>query len=204
MKARSIKCMRKILLACCCFFALQCQQVKSAEQIGEAMIPVEQVFQTQNKIPANLNRSFSYQLRALDDVNPMPKGSENGVFEFSLNDSQKTTIGPIYYWHGGVYEYEISQIIEKRELNYTYDERVYHVSVYVKNKVDGTLGCQIVVENKKGEKTDSIIFQNGYTGKVPENTNGVKTGDAKSPFMWLICAGVSMGVAGNSIMKKRK
>ena len=177
MEKRNRKRRIKFWVTLCCVLVFQNITVRAAEQSAEVTVPVEQVFTTEQIVPADLNRSFSYQMQAVEPLDPMPEGSENGRLEFRLKDNQQVQLGPIRYQHGGVYEYEIRQIIATKEQNYSYDEQIYHVSVYVKNTTDEKMVCQIIVENEKGEKTDGVNFRNSYQGKTPGKPSNVKTGD---------------------------
>lgn len=191
MEKRNRKRRIKFWVTLCCVLVFQNITVRAAEQSAEVTVPVEQVFTTEQIVPADLNRSFSYQMQAVKPLDPMPEGSENGRLEFRLKDNQQVQLGPIRYQHGGVYEYEIRQIIATKEQNYSYDEQIYHVSVYVENTTDEKMVCQIIVENEKGEKTDGVIFRNSYQGKTPGKPSNVKTGDEKQPFWWMLIAGMS-------------
>lgn len=208
METRSIKHGLKFLLVFCCILVMQVLPVQAAEQIAETAIGVEQIFKTEYSVPANLNRSFSYQLKALDEENPMPEGSRDGVYRFQLKDSRKTQIGPIQYEHGGLYEYELRQEVGEKEKGYTYDETIYRVKVYVRNTRDGRLACQLVMENEKGEKTDGAVFRNSYQGSQPKSPSAVKTGDTQTPFFWILILAVTLLIiavtAGTVIRRRRK
>ena len=68
----------KFWVTLCCVLVFQNITVRAAEQSAEVTVPVEQVFTTEQIVPADLNRSFSYQMQAVEPLDPMPEGSESG------------------------------------------------------------------------------------------------------------------------------
>lgn len=168
---------------------------------------VKQTLEYKNAVAEQLNHTGTYELTGLTEDAPMPEGSENQVYVFSVKDSDETVKIPMVYMHGGVYQYQLIQTTEDQEY-YTYDKTKYEITVYIKNTENGALASEVIVENGSGKKCGSIHFTNQYQGEnIPqeEEPKNVKTGDETNVFMWFILAGCSIGVIvlnGNRRYKK--
>lgn len=182
-----------------CFILLMGDTVMAADSIS-ASIPVKQVFTTSKEVPAELNESCTYELRAKETGYPMPEGSKDGVYQFFLNGNEEKDLGSIVYSHGGVYSYELLQTTADAG-SYTYDRIVYQIDVYVKNLANGSLGVQIISRTEDGNKVGEIVFNNSYTGKDPKKKT-VKTGDdANLVFLGVV---MLMAVLGMTFAVCRK
>lgn len=135
--------------------------VQAAQETEPAVVTlkIEQVFlQPSSAVGKDIG---SYQLTALDTGAPMPAGSSAGVYLFTIAGNGKAEIGPLVYDHGGVFNYEIRQVITGEETGYTYDRRIYTVQVLIKNSGYG-LSSELIVENELGEKVSDLVYQNAY------------------------------------------
>ncbi len=126
-------------------------------------ITVTQSFTTTQPLAAD---SFTYRFSALDPANPMPEGSGADGYEFTLEGNASAEIGPITYEAEGIFEYEITQVVNAPVTGYEYDTQVYTVSVYA-YYYEGTLDTQVIVENEANEKVSDITFANAYTVEPP-------------------------------------
>ena len=130
-----------------------------------AVIPVNQTYTEKNKIPSDLNRTFKYVLTASDSSYPMPSGASNGSYNFSLKSTASTKI-EISYTKTGVYKYSLKQVIPDSKISrMTYDEKVYDITVSVKNSGNSLISSVYISESGSSYKNDSANFENSYTGK---------------------------------------
>lgn len=153
-------------------------------------IPVNQKFQTNSQNPGNVKQTWTYKLAALEDA-PLPEGSENGAYIFTLTGNETKQVGAISYTHVGIYRYQLTVCKgPKNNGRYTVDRKVYDITVSVENSENG-LTAEMVVENMCGEKVDSIVFEHLYTivKCVPTTKNikakQVKTGDDALVGLWI-------------------
>lgn len=153
----------------------------SADKI-EVNIPVIQTFYIESDSPASPIQVGTYELSAENSDFPMPEGSKNGRFEFSLTGNNATSEINILFEKTGIYHYTLKQITEDAE-DCSYDRNIYTITVYVVNTPAGQFSSQIVVENGKAGKCAEICFENHYRNdgspaRPPE------TGDRRTPLFW--------------------
>ena len=128
-----------IFLLPLCFLLVFCGKVRAAENSVSVSFPVEQVFQTENQIPEELDRTCQYEFKALNLSNPMPEGTWDNSYIFTIEDNLTVNIEDIVYTHGGVYKYQLRQLTGQKQQGYICDEQVYQLEVYVKNAPAGGL-----------------------------------------------------------------
>ena len=104
------------------------------------------------------NNVFMYRLTPLEAGNPMPEGSTADGYTFTIAGTDSIEICLAGKPGQGVYQYKLSQVVEAGKKGYTYDRRVYTITVYVSssNNVD------IVAENEDLTKAATIVFKNSY------------------------------------------
>jgi len=109
---------------------------------------------------------FRYKLKSLGAgkpiwstaVNPMPGGSGDAEYTFEINGNRSVNVGPFNFVQPGIYQYEISQVIGERKTDYTYDERVFLIEIYVDTK----LNVVYFIYNEEYKKAEKIEFRNSY------------------------------------------
>ena len=190
-----------ILCAVASLILLPAEHVLGAEQAASVMIPVVQQFETRNKLPDKLDQTFQYELIREEQDAPMPEGRDRDRYAFDIKGSEKREVSPISYKRTGIWHYTLKQSVQKEEKGYDYDKQTYEITVYVENLTDGSLGTQIIVTNKEGNKVDEIRFKNGYTGEKKGTV--ARTGDVADIGLWIILLAVSGVVAGKAVHKKR-
>lgn len=166
----------------------------AAENQIELELSVKQNLEYKNAVAEQLNQTGTYELTGVTEDTPMPENSENKSYVFSMKGVDETIKIPIVYKHGGIYQYQLTQITEEQE-RYTYDKTKYAITVYIKNTNNGGLTPEVIVENGSGKKCESIHFTNQYQGESvsqEKETEHVKTGDETKIFMWCILAGSSL------------
>ena len=192
--------------------------VFAAEPSAGVKIPVEQRFDNQSRQEAE--STFHYILKAADRGIPMPKGSKEDTYSFSMTGTQTIFLDEISYVTPGVYCYEVFQDVSEQQEDYQYDESRYIVAIHVKNTVSQGLETEIFIQNDEGEKCEGLIFENKFNGKSEENQppkdggqdsrNPVKTGDETAVSAWLILMGVSslsmllLSLYSGGLTRKRK
>lgn len=144
-----------ILLACL-FVVLMAQTVYAAPANHLVTLTVKQVL-TQAE-SANQVDAFCYRLTAKHTGNPMPAGSTDGIYTFTITGTDTVKIGPISFSNSGTYLYELAQHIESPKPGYRYDKQVYTISVYVSTDLEPTVN----IKNISGEKVDPPQFDNAY------------------------------------------
>ena len=103
--------------------------------------------------------TFTYILKPLKPGNPMPPGSTEEGYTFTLTGNGSKYIGPLNYALSNIYRYELYQVISAEEPNYTYDKRVFTIEMYA-GAENG--GAEFVILNEDGEKTSTIVFKNDF------------------------------------------
>lgn len=176
----------------------------AAQKKAVAKIPVSQTFEIKNQIPDELNREFQYTLTCGDKKNPMPEGTSEGIYTFTLKDNDKKVI-EITCEHAGVYYYNLKQQVSDKKNKFSYDEKNYQVSVYVTNSTDGGLDTQVIVKKPDGTKTAEAHFYNCYTGDIQSKSSSiVKTGDAQNLILWYSTAAIAVAVFTITVVIRRK
>jgi pilin isopeptide linkage protein len=126
-------------------------------------ISVNQVFTASQD---TVDNKFSYKLRPLMSGYPMPHGSSEDGYDFTIEGTNSVQIGPINYTKQGLYKYEIFQQIRAEKPGYSYDKRVYTVEVHV----DSSLAADVIVNNQDNTKANKIEFMNNH-GVLPSDPN---------------------------------
>lgn len=118
-------------------------------------IPVE-IKVTGSRIPADV--PYRLVLKAVTPEAPMPQSEELIVV-----NGGRSEFGPMVYTQTGDYQYQIYQNSDPRD-RFTYDKRVYKVTVRVTNGENGELETQVWASDEAAgdEKTESIVFTNNY------------------------------------------
>ena len=135
-------------------------------------IPVE-VKVTGSRIPADI--PYRLLMKAITPEAPMPQSEE-----LVLVNGGQSEFEPMVYTQTGDYQYEIYQNSEPRD-RFTYDERIYRVTVRITNGENGELESQVWAtdEASEEEKTESIVFTNNY--KRPGGGGGGSDPDPGGP-----------------------
>lgn len=135
-------------------------------------IPVE-IKVTGSRIPADV--PYRLELREITPGAPMPQSGDLIVV-----NGGKSEFGPIVFTQTGDYRYQIYQNSEPRD-RFTYDERIYLVTVRITNGENGELEAQVWASDEAAgdEKTESIVFTNNY--RRPGGGGGGDSGGDSDP-----------------------
>lgn len=157
-------CRRHFILPMLAMVFLMSATVYASSESAAVQIPVKQMFTVkQGNVPEG-GDVFYYQLTPQKSDNPMPEGSKDGVYSFSMKNTQEGTLQEITYNRMGEYEYQIQQATAEKE-GYGYDKKTYTVEVSIRSREDGGLYADLILKNEAGEKTESASFESTYTGK---------------------------------------
>lgn len=147
------------LLLMFCFMITGASKAYAATS-AEVTLDVKQIFTRQNGSPPS--NTFTYKLEEKEPGNPMPAGSVDGVYTFTISGTKNAAVGPISFTHTGIYKYELYQYVDSATSGYTYDNQKYDVTIYV----DYELKTSTVIERQPGVKTDTLFFENYYAKQV--------------------------------------
>ena len=147
------------------FLSFPVSQVFATPDMAEVPLTVKQSFVVKN--PAKeMDFTGTYEFCTTDEEAPMPEGTKDGIYSFSLNGEQTETTIDLQYLHAGVYHYQLDQTTAEKK-GYQYDKSCYDITVYVKNGENGELIPQVVAEKGDGKKCGDLEFLNSYQGKKP-------------------------------------
>ena len=139
-------------------------------------IPVEQIFNAQPG--AASQGTFSYVLTPNNAGQPMPTGTVDGRYTFSITGSDTHTITISGFPHAGYFFYTVRAAERAANDSYTLDDTVYTIIVKVINLPGGGLSASlhavaVGTEVTEATKVDEIIFDKSYafaaaiTGSIP-------------------------------------
>lgn len=141
--------------------------VSAADKIASVTLEVKQVF---NNTSGNdsIDSTFKYELIPDKTGDPLPEGSENDVFYFSISGTNNYIIDNFYFSAAGVYEYiqRLSPTMPQRE-GYAYDTQEYKISIAIFEQTAGFISW-VIVENESGLKVEEILFTQSYN-LLPSN-----------------------------------
>lgn len=98
----------------------------------------------------------SYTLTAKASGTPMPSGSADGVYAFTVSGTDHIELPAISFPAYGTYVYEIAQATPAAT-GYTYDNEVYTVTVYYEASY-----MELITTNRAGQKVTVIQFSHAY------------------------------------------
>lgn len=166
------------------FLSFPVSQVFATPDMAEVPLTVKQSFVVKN--PAKeMDFTGTYEFCTTDEEAPMPEGTKDGIYSFSLNGEQAETTIDLQYLHAGAYRYQLEQIIAEKK-GYQYDKSCYDITVYVENGKNGELIPQVMAKKGEGEKSGELEFLNSYQGEKTETSTlsdpskpnkPIKTGD---------------------------
>lgn len=145
-----------------------------------------------------VDESFRFEIVPADDESAQPaesvvtvEGAGEASFSFTFD-------------RVGEHHYTVRQLAGDAA-NWTYDDRVYDVTVYCMwNEATDDLYTTVIIENAEGYKADSCSFENSYAAPsepaasdepTAQTPSGVpSTGDVTSyaPIVALVCVGVAL------------
>lgn len=209
---------KSIILIMVCMYILFTHGLSSyAQSAVHIRIPVQQVLEESEKLSGE--KKFEYILESEEPETPMPEGSSEKSYTFSLEGNTQSDL-LIEMNNVGIYSYKLKQsnVSEKKE--WLTDERVYDIEVYVKNGQDNELTPVVIIKNNENDKPERAVFVNRYIPAVSEQTvemdqsknihakDKIQTGDKSSVTVLCLAAVVSLilmiGLVVRYMKHKRK
>lgn len=141
----------------------------SAADSVDTKLPISQeiVMEDSNDTPETV--TFHYELSTEQEDAPMPEGSVDGEYDFTIQGMDGEVTIPLHFTHAGIYHYTIHQIDEDTQYC-TCDDTCYEATVYVQNEPSGDLSVQMIVEDESdGKKCGEILFRTVFRD-IPGNT----------------------------------
>ncbi|HMM06746.1 MAG TPA: FctA domain-containing protein [Clostridiales bacterium] len=133
----------------------------AASETASVTLRVEQVFNNDSK-STGISTAFPYELIPEKPDAPMPKGSLLGLYDFTMDGSSVTEVGPMIFTTPGQYNYTLKRSASAAsEKGYTYDEQTYKITIYV-TRSDHGFTSQVIAKKENGSKTNDIKFVNSY------------------------------------------
>lgn len=128
-----------------------------------------------NSNQSNINDRFYFEMVPEDENNPMPEGTENGVYSLTLTNEGNSQIPSMEFNEVGDYVYHIYQVENNNKL-YSYDNTIYTLVVSVINdeNMDELEVYSIITKEDNNEKYNEFYFTNTY---IQEPTVDVNTSD---------------------------
>jgi pilin isopeptide linkage protein len=126
-------------------------------------ITVNQAFTTSGGV-------FMYILKPLTPGIPMPAGSTDERYTFTIIGTGSTEVEFSFFGEPGVYKYDLRQVIIEEIVGYTYDKSVYTIEAHVDEELNVIV--VVYVTGREGyednAKADDITFSNQYAYDPPE------------------------------------
>lgn len=146
---------------------------------------------TQEGTLPNPAQEYVIKLKAEDISNPMPEGSEDGIYTLKITGADSKEFPEIRFLKVGIYKYSIYQE-EGKHNRCTYDKSVYRVTVYVTNSEngDGLETTTVLYKDHEANKLDEALFHNKYTVIKKEKPEEVVPAVPQEPT---ISGGISTG-----------
>lgn len=202
---RRMKCGRRIGALLVAVILLLGMQTSAYAESVTAHLPVEQTFSTNL---TGVDNVFHYVLRAEETGAPMPDGSVNGEYAFTLRGNTSIDL-QFNASQAGTYHYTLTQDVIDAEEWYEYDRRQYTVMLQVYVGSDGRLTSVLLIYNPAGEKVETAVFSNRYAQPAPPADpisptspitppgigGNVQTGDENNlPFYLAMMAASALGM----------
>ena len=127
----------------------------------EVDLPYRQTFQ--NSSGADVENTFDYQITPMDAASPMPEGTKDGVYRFSLKGNTSGNLNlDISFTRPGYYHYQVQGDAPNQKEDYTYDKHIYQVMVMVLNENNGLEIGAMTIQDPDLAKYEALKFRTGY------------------------------------------
>ena len=138
--------------------------VPIAEASGQVTLPsIQQMFTINTHGPTPPTSTFTYRLTPRDATHPMPTGSLQNVYTFSIS-GDNTHSPVITFTQSGVYAYDITHTTVDRA-NFAHDRQTFTVTVYVASDLSATF--TIHSSNNPNTKVLAMLYTNSWTAPPP-------------------------------------
>ena len=157
--------MKKILLCIATavlLMTLMANPVLAEEPDNTVNLPVSQTVKLEGAGAKAEDAEVQYVLTALEANAPMPEGTEDGTYTFSLTGEQEMTLPAMEFTGAGEWHYELRASSEKGSVR---PEKVT-ITVYVLGE-GGSLESFVIVTGEDGAKCE-LSFEVTVTAEEPE------------------------------------
>lgn len=178
--------------------------------VHAATKPVELRMEVNNVVEGDTppsTENFTFILEAMDGA-PMPESSS-----ITISGTDIGRFMPITYTEPETYHYILREVIGSSK-GYTYDDRIYDVTVQILTDEAGVLHASMYICEQGSEaKTETIKFINKYKDtsikdfeepKKPENAKTPETGDNKNPVIWSVLGCMALLILMRQLVFFRK
>lgn len=161
-------------------------------------IPYTQEFHNNTGDPT-IDGTFWYILTPVTDGAPMPEGSVDGQYIFSItSDIEDLLYLTIDFTEEGTYLYQFTSYVPYPQEGYTYDTSVYYIEIVVGRTVDSLVIESVLIKDSTGRILKAIPLNPSYDAKTPATPTPStptpttpKTGDETHMNIYMIIMGVS-------------
>ena len=157
--------MKKILLCIATavlLMTLMANPVLAEEPDNTVNLPVSQTVKLEGEGAKAEDAEVQYVLTALEANAPMPEGTEDGTYTFSLTGEREMTLPAMEFTGAGEWHYELRASSEKGSVR---PEKVT-ITVYVLGE-GGSLESFVIVTGEDGAKCE-LSFEVTVTAEEPE------------------------------------
>jgi hypothetical protein len=125
---------------------------------------------TVNQIFTSSGGTFMYILKPITPGAPMPAGSTEEGYTFTITGTSSTEVEFSFFTKYGMYEYELKQVIIEEIVGYTYDKSVYTIEAHVDEDLNVIVVVRVTGKEgyEDGVKVQDITFSNRYAYSPPE------------------------------------
>lgn len=155
-----------VLIFVLCMLWMGCLTAAASPESVKTKISVNQKVD----VPEGKSTEFFYELKALNEEDPLPEGSNAGIYRFSVTGAVTQDV-ELTFTHAGNYEYELRTAEDSSRGGYVGDPRVYHVTVQVKNGADGLEAVSYISEKDAGKTEEGMVFLNSYRAEPTKLTD---------------------------------
>ena len=129
---------------------------------GAGSLPKVTVFQ-ENSSAVPVDMSFTYLLKPREAGNPMPAGSTEEGFAFSMKGKGSTPLLFSENLREGLFIYDLTQAVNEKRERVIYDQRSYRLELYI----DENEEASFIVYSEEGLKVDEMKFRNDFKVNPP-------------------------------------
>ena len=150
--------------------------MKDVSAVTLENIPLEVNIVNKNSNQSETDR-FVFELTPENIENPMPEGSESGVYRFTADKAGIYNLCSISFDEPGIYKYNVHQVKGDNPLC-KYDDTVYTLIISVEDSLDYTTLETYITIVKEGveEKQETLYFKNelsssDYDFELPDTSD---------------------------------
>lgn len=167
-----MKAKTKLVTLFCCLFTFCSAGIYSyAGEVASVVLTVKQSFVDLDGVSYSSEDEVTYQLSAGTSNSPLPSGSEDGQYSFSIKGNTTGSTAPILFKHAGIFSYELRAVILD-SFPYTWSPQVFYIQVYVSNDGSSLIVINNQDQTKVAEMSAVYISPTRRPGNDNNNGNG--------------------------------